>query len=141
MSLELLLLADQGDVTEVFILSQTVESLTDVLLVLVPIQPKVLHFVSVGEYLFSFLPLLHKQSRWNLQGSDMVRGILPVYPATNTYAAGYSKKPGQRIRKASPLLGRGEFFTCALLGLAPALRAPQPPAQGRTAPLLRNGPA
>ena len=56
MSLELLILADQGDVAEVFILSQTVESLTDVLLVLVPIQPKILHFVSVGDYLFpSFL--------------------------------------------------------------------------------------
>ena len=75
--LELALLADQGDVAEVFILPQTVESLTDVLLVLVPIQPKVLHFVSVGEYLFSFLPLPHKQSRWNLQGSDMVRWKLP----------------------------------------------------------------
>ena len=34
--LELALLADQGDVAEVFILPQTVESLTDVLLVLVP---------------------------------------------------------------------------------------------------------
>ena len=138
MSLELLLLADQGDVAEVFILSQTVESLTDVLLVLVPIQPKILHFVSVGDYLFpSFLsrtsnPVgICKALTW-FDGN---------YPATNTYAAGYSKKPGQRIRKASPLLGRGEFFTCALLGLAPALRAPQPPAQGRTAPLPRNGPA
>ena len=45
-SLELALLADQGDVAEVFILPQTVESLTDVLLVCVPVQLESLHFGS-----------------------------------------------------------------------------------------------
>ena len=42
--LELALLADQGDVAEVFILPQTIESLTDVLLVRVPVQLEGLHF-------------------------------------------------------------------------------------------------
>ena len=46
-SLELLLLADQGDVAEVLILPQTVESLTDVLLVCVPVQLESLHFDSM----------------------------------------------------------------------------------------------
>ena len=45
-SLELALLADQGDVAEVFILPQTVESLTEVLLVRVPVQLESLHFGS-----------------------------------------------------------------------------------------------
>ena len=45
-SLELLLFADQGDVAEVFILPQTAESLTDVLLVCVPVQLEGLHFSS-----------------------------------------------------------------------------------------------
>ena len=44
--LELALLADQGDVAEVFILPQTAKSLTDDLFVLVPVQPKSLHFNS-----------------------------------------------------------------------------------------------
>ena len=44
--LELALLADQGDVGEVFILPQTAKSLTDDLSVLVPVQPKSLHFNS-----------------------------------------------------------------------------------------------
>ena len=44
--LELALLADQGDVAEVFILPQTIESLTDVLLVRVPVQLEGLHFSS-----------------------------------------------------------------------------------------------
>ena len=46
MSLELLLLADQGDVAEVFILPQAAESLSDVLLVRVPVQLEGLHFDS-----------------------------------------------------------------------------------------------
>ena len=45
-SLELALFTDQGDVAEVFILPQTVESLTDVLLVCVPVQLESLHFGS-----------------------------------------------------------------------------------------------
>ena len=58
--LELALLADQGDVAEVFILPQTIESLTDVLLVRVPVQLEGLHFDSrfnleAGTYLEKLL--------------------------------------------------------------------------------------
>ena len=91
---------------------------------LVPIQPKILHIVSVGEYLFSFLPLPHKQSRWNLQGSDMVRWKLPVDPATNTYAAASSllairKSLASAFGRQVPCWGEGNSSPALCWALRP----------------------